>query len=109
MPKKHSITLYEVENKGQYHEHWLASSALDAAGRAIAHAKECGLKLDRVHVSSMVQPEDSRKGGLVYVVNGTRTYAIKHGRVKRALSAARAASDPRKGHRGRHKQPKQKG
>ena len=84
MPKKHSITLYEVENKGLYHEHWLASSALDAARRAIAHAQECSQKLDRVDVSSMVQPEDSRKGGLVYVVNDTRTYAIEHGRVKRA-------------------------
>ena len=106
MPKKHSITLYEVENKGLCHEHWLASSALDAARRAIAHAKECGLAMDRVHVSSMVQPEDSSKGGPMYVVNDTRTYAIKYGRVKRALSAARPASDPRKGHCGRHKQPK---
>ena len=39
MPKKQSITLYEVENKGRYHEHWLASSPLDAARRAIAHAQ----------------------------------------------------------------------
>ena len=84
MPKKHSITLYEVENKGRYHEHWLASSPLNAARRAFSHAQECSQKLDRVDVSSMVQPEDSRKGGLVYVVNDTRTYAIEHGRVKRA-------------------------
>jgi hypothetical protein len=84
MPKKHSITLYEVENKGRYHEHWLASSPLDAARRAFSHAEECGQKLDRVEVSSMVQPEDSRKGGLVYVANDTRTHAIERGRVKRA-------------------------
>ena len=84
MPKKHSITLYEVENKGRYHEHWLASSPLDAARRAISHAQECGLKLDRVDVSSMVQPEDARKGGLVYVANDTRIYAVDRGRVRRA-------------------------
>ena len=80
------MVLYETEHEGSYHEHWLAFSALDAARRAFAHAGECGLKLDRVEVSSMVQPEDSRKGGLVYVVNDTRTYAIKHGRVRRADS-----------------------
>ena len=84
MPKKHSITLYEVENKGRYHEHWLASSWLDAARRAFAHAQECSLQLDHVDVSSMVPPEDSRKGGLVYVVNDTRTYTIERGRVRRA-------------------------
>ena len=78
------MVLFETEREGVYHEHWLASSALDAARRAIAHAKECGLALDRVEVSSMVQPEDSRKGGLVYVVNDTRTYAIRQGRVRRA-------------------------
>jgi hypothetical protein len=86
MPKEHSITLYEVESKGRYHEHWLAVSHLDAAQRAISHAQELGLKLDRVDVSSMVHPEDSRKGGLVYVVNDTRTYAIDRGRVRRADS-----------------------
>jgi hypothetical protein len=32
----------------------------------------------------MVQPEDSRKGGLVYVANDTRTYTVDRGRVKRA-------------------------
>jgi len=84
MPKKHSITLYEVESKGRYHEHWLAISHLDAAQRAISHAQELGLTLDRVDVSLMVPPEDSRKGGLVYVVNDTRTYGIEHGRVRRA-------------------------
>ena len=78
------IVLFETEREGAYHEHWFASSALDAARRAIAHAKECGLLLDRVEVASMVQPEDSRKGGLVYVVNDTRTYAIQRGRVRRA-------------------------
>ena len=84
MPKKHTITLYEVENKGRYHEHWLAVSHLDAAQRAISHAQELGLTLDRVDVSSMVQPEDSGKGGLVYVVNDTRNYAVVRGRVRRA-------------------------
>jgi hypothetical protein len=84
MPKEHSITLYEVESKGRYHEHWLARSPLDAARRAVLHAQECGLKLDRLDVSAMVQPEHSRRGGLVYVANDTRTYAIGHGRVRRA-------------------------
>jgi hypothetical protein len=83
MPKKHSITLYEVENQGRYHEHWLAASALGAARRAVAHAQECGLELDRVDVSAMVQPEDASRGGLVYVANDTRTYAIERGRVRR--------------------------
>lgn len=78
------MTLYEIECKGRYHEHWLAVSALDAARRAFSHAQECGLTLDRVDVSSMVQPEDAGKGGLVYVVNDTRTYAILRGRVRRA-------------------------
>ena len=84
MPKKRFITLYEVENKGRYHEHWLASSPLDAARRASSHAEECGQKLDHVEVSTMVQPEDSRKGGLVYVVTDTRAYAIDRGHVRRA-------------------------
>jgi hypothetical protein len=82
MPKTHSITLYEVENKGRYHEHWLAASPLDAARRAVSHARECGLNLDRVDVSRMVQPEDAAQGGLVYVANDTRTYAIEHGRIR---------------------------
>ena len=84
MPKKRSITLYEVENKGRYHEHWLAASHLDAAQRAISHAQELGLTLDRVDVSSMVPPEDQMKGGLVYVLNDTRNYAVVRGRVRRA-------------------------
>ena len=83
MTKTH-MTLYEVEAKrADYHQHWLASSTLDAARRAIAHAQECGLILDQVSVSTMVQPEDSSKGGLVYVVHGIRRYAIKHGRIRR--------------------------
>ena len=86
MPKnmKDSITLYEVEAKGRYHEHWLALSPVDAARRAISHALELGLKLDRVKVSSMVQPEDAGNGGLAYVLNNTRNYAVIHGRVRRA-------------------------
>jgi len=82
MPKKHSITLYEVEDNGRYHEHWLATSFLDAAERAMSHARECGLKLDRVKVSSMVPPEDTGKGGLVYVVNDTRVFALIGSQVK---------------------------
>ena len=82
MPKKHLITLYEVENKGRYHEHWLAASFLDAAERAISHAQECGLKLDRVEVSSMVPPDDTGKGGLVYVANDTRAFALVDSQVK---------------------------
>ena len=84
MPKKPHITLYEVEDKGRYHEHWLAWSHLDAARRAVSHARELGLTLDRVDVSSMVPPEESTKGGLVYVANDTRTYAMVRGRVRRA-------------------------
>ena len=83
MPKKPSITLYEAENKGCYHEHWLAFSHFDAVRRAISHAQELGLTLDRVDVSSMVTPEHAGKDGLVYVLNDTRTFVIQHGRVKR--------------------------
>jgi len=136
MPRKHFITLYEVESKGCYHEHWLASSHLDAARRAVSHAQECGQTLDHVDVSAMVEPEDAGEGGLVYVVNDTKTYAIEHGRVrcadphdepgarqqrerpssdnrasKRAVPQESAARrwrqvDPRKGHRERQAQPK---
>ena len=83
MPRKHPITLYEVESKGRYHEHWLAWSHLDAARRAFSHAQECGQTLDHVDVSAMVEPEDAGEGGLVYVVNDTRTYAIERGRIRR--------------------------
>lgn len=92
MPKKHPIKLYEVQNAGRYHEHWLAASVLDAARRAIAHAQELGLALDRVDVSSMVQPEDVGNGGLVYVLNDTRTYAIDQGVVRRMMSPASHSS-----------------
>ena len=84
MPRKLPITLYEVESKGRYHEHWLASSHLDAARRAFSHAQECGQTLNRVDVSAMVEPEGAGEGGLVYVVNDTRTYAVERGRVRRA-------------------------
>ena len=77
------MTLYEVEKKGSYHEHWLAFSPSDAAQRAIVHAKECGLTLDRVDVSSMTEPEERSRGGLVYVKNDTRSYAVVHGRLRR--------------------------
>ena len=82
MPKKRTVTLYELESKGRYHEHWLALSHVDAARRAVAQARERGLKLDRVDVSSMVQPEDAGRGGLVYVANDTRTFAAIDGRVE---------------------------
>jgi hypothetical protein len=83
-PAHHAaLTLYEVESNGRYHEHWLAFSHLDVVRRAIAHAKETGLTLDRVAVSSMREPEERSKGGLVYVVNDTATYAIERGRVRR--------------------------
>lgn len=85
MPRRHSITLYEVENNGRYHEHWLAASPLDAARRAVSHAQELGLKLENVDVSSMVQPEDANNGGLVYVLNDTRNYAVVRGRIKHAV------------------------
>ena len=81
-PPKASITLYEVERKGRYHEHWLAWSHLDAAQRAISHARELGLSLDRVTVSAMVYPEAAGEGGLVYVVSRSVTYAVVSGRVR---------------------------
>ncbi len=96
MSKKPSITLYEAEKKGLYHEHWLAFSHLDAARRAISHAQELGLTLDRVDVSSMVPPESEGKGGIVYVLNDTRTFIVEGGRIKRldrsGLSSARRTS-----------------
>ena len=97
MPKKPSITLYEVETKGRYHEHWLARSPADAARRAVSHAVECGLTLDCVEVSSMVQPEGVGKGGLVYVVNDTRTFAIERGRIKRIDPPSERRSRPNTG------------
>ena len=83
MPEKHLITLYEVESDDRYYEHWLAESHLDAARLAILRAPELGMTLDRVEVSTMVPPEDLRNGGLVYVWNNTRTYAIERGRLRR--------------------------
>ena len=82
MPPKPSITLYEVERKGRYHEHWLAWSHLDAAQRAISHARELGLSLDGVTVSAMVYPEAAGEGGLVYVVSRSVTCAVVSGRVR---------------------------
>lgn len=76
------MRLYEVESKGRCHEHWLASSPLDAARRFLAHGRECGLTLDRVDVSSMVPPEDVGKGGFIYILNDTRSYAVVHGRLR---------------------------
>jgi hypothetical protein len=75
--------LFEVEQPGAYHEHWLADSHLDAARRAVSHAGEIGVTLDRLDVSSMSPPEDRSKGGIVYVANDTRTYVVVHGRVRR--------------------------
>jgi hypothetical protein len=77
------MKLFEVECKGRYHQHWLASSSLDAARRGVSHAQELGVVLGRVDVSSMWSPDDATKGGIVYVANDTRTYAIIGGRMKR--------------------------
>jgi hypothetical protein len=89
------LSLYETEHKGIYHEHWLAPSAFAAAKGAIDHARECGLALDRVDVSTMVFPEDS-KTGLVYVANDTRTFAVVRGRLK-AVPAGDLAGDKQDG------------
>jgi hypothetical protein len=97
MPRRHSITLYEVESKGCYHEHWLASSHLDAARRAFSHAQECGLKLDHVDVSSMVEPEDADEGGLVYVVNDTKTFDVERGRINPIGQSSEPHSQPSTG------------
>ena len=101
MPNNHSVRLYEVEKKGSYHEHWLAHSPLDAARRAFSHAQELDLALDRVDVSSMVPPEDQAKGGLVYVLNDTRNYAVVDGRVRRSESL----DEPRTQRRGEQLPP----
>ena len=66
------MKMYETEWLS-YHEHWRAMSHLDAARRAYAHAAEIGHRLPRVSVSAMTEPEGDG-GGLVYVVNDTRTY-----------------------------------
>jgi len=99
-------------------------SHLDAARRAFLHDDRWGLTLERVEVSSMAPPEDTRRGGVVYVANGTRTYFIEHGRVARAhppeagtgqrsrrfpQRADRSRGYPRQGHRRRQAPPKQKG
>jgi hypothetical protein len=77
------MRLFEVECKGRYHQHWLASSFLDAARRAVSHAPEQDVVLGRLDVSSMWPPDDATKGGIVYVANDTRTYAVIGGRLKR--------------------------
>ena len=74
------MKLYETEAEGLYHEHWLASSPADAAERALSHAKEQGLALDCVDVSSMRLPAEADRGGLVYVVNDTEAYTAASGR-----------------------------
>ena len=83
MLRKQLPMLYEVENKGHYHEHWLACSHLDAARRAVWHARELGVTLPHVAVSSMVPPEGQAKGGLVYVLNDTRRYSVSGDHVRR--------------------------
>lgn len=82
MRKKDSMTLYEVEGDGRYHEHWLAASFLDAARRGLSHAKELGLAPERISVSSMVPPKDAGRGGLIYVLNDTISYTAVHGRLR---------------------------
>jgi hypothetical protein len=83
MQSSKQTRLFEVEQLGVYHEHWLAGSHLDAARRAVTHAGEIGVTLDRLDVSTMSLPEDRGKGGIVYVANDTRTYAVTHGRLRR--------------------------
>lgn len=82
MPSRRPMVLYEVQSRDCYHEHWLAWSHLDAAQRAISHARELGLSLDGVTVSAMVYPEAAGEGGLVYVVSRSVTYAVVSGRVR---------------------------
>jgi len=93
-PQAPVLTLFEVEKKGHYHQHWLAGSHREAAQRAVSHAQECGLTLDRVNVSSMVRPEDAGKGGLVYVVNDTRPFAVERGRIRRIDSPGKPHARP---------------
>jgi hypothetical protein len=92
------MSLYEAEREGLYHEHWLALSPLDAAQRAVAHAAELGVTLDRVDVSTMVQPEDASDGGLVYAANDTRTYAAVRGRVTRMSESREGIAGQKGGH-----------
>lgn len=94
--------LYEVEGSRVYHEHWLAVSHLDAARRAFDHAVEKGVNPEYMLVSSMALPDDPSNGGLVYVVNDTRTYvrvaAGKTGwRVQRREKARKAQPIERSG------------
>jgi hypothetical protein len=85
MRRKSPMTLYEVTAApGGYHEHWLARSPLDVARRAVSHAAECNLALHSVNVASMTPPANRGKGGLVYVMNDTRTYAVVRGSIRRA-------------------------
>ena len=75
-----SHTLYEVESKGRYHEHWLAPSHLDAAKWAFQEEELTG---GRMFVSRMQAPEDDTHGGLVYVVNDTKCFELCNGQIKR--------------------------
>jgi hypothetical protein len=59
-------------------------SHLDAAQRALAFAKEQNIVVHELSVSTMRQPEDKSRGGLVYVVNDTRLYEVRDGRVVNA-------------------------
>jgi len=78
------MTLFEVELKGVYHEHWWAESHLDAARRAFSHADEAGVCPDRLDVSSMIEPgEPQVTGGIVFVLNDTRAYKLVKNRCKR--------------------------
>lgn len=68
--------LFEVEQVGDYHEHWLAEDHKAAAQAAVEHAQEIGVVVSELDVSSMQFPEDGGEG-LVYVVNDTRTFLVK--------------------------------
>ena len=95
MPGNRRITLYEVEQAGACHEHWLADSHLDAARRAVSHAREIGVSLDRVDVSTMFPPEDRSHGGIVFVANDTRNYVVVHGRVRRVVPSDKQGDRPK--------------
>src|SRR5437867_8367761 len=72
--------LFEVEQEGQYHEHWRAVDHQDAAERAAEHAEEIGVMVTKLKVSRMCAPEvdenNPEGNGLVYVFNDTKTFRI---------------------------------
>lgn len=74
------MQLFECEQEGVYHVHWLTTTHVAAATAAFEHADEIRTKLTRLNVSSMCPPPEGK--GLVYVRNDTQTFVREHGRVK---------------------------